>query len=198
MDAAGPRGGEGETPSLLVVPRGREGGVPSLRLVPFSRRRHRMNTAARICVACLALAHIPLSAQDPPSNDDRLARVVAVVGDSAITDIDLQEQLAAWRAQARRDPPPPGPELDALLRELLDGRVTELLLLQAATRDTTLAILDSEVAGAVDNHIARLRQQFGGQAGLDRALTEQGQTPTSYRDGLMVQARRDQIGRAHV
>lgn len=151
-----------------------------------------MNRIARTCHAWLALAAAaPLAAQDNAGGEERLARVIAVVGDSAVTDLDLSERLLAWQAESGRTPPSAGPELERLRRELLDQSIDELLLLQAAARDTTLEILESEVSSTVENHINRLRQQMGGQAALDKALAEQGQTPATYREALRAQTRRD-------
>lgn len=151
-----------------------------------------MNKIARTALPWLALAAAPLAAQDPTASDDeQLARIIAVVGDSAVTDLDLTERLIAWQAENRRDPPPPGPELDRLQRQLLDDRINELLLLQAAARDTLIEVLESEVSSTIENHIAQLRQQFGGQAGLENALAAQGQTLASFRERLRAQTRRD-------
>jgi peptidyl-prolyl cis-trans isomerase SurA len=140
-------------------------------------------------LAALALAG-PLAAQETGRSGQQgeyLAGVVAVVGDSIITNFEAQERLFAMLAQRQQEPPPPGPEYDRLLREVVDQRVTELLLLQAAVADTSLRVSDEEINTAVDRYIEQLRRQLGGEAGLQRALAEQRRTLAAFRETLIQQ-----------
>ncbi len=154
-----------------------------------------MKSIASILLAVLGFAGASaLPAQQtntvPTPDGERLAQIVAVVGDSVVTNFGLRERILERLAANRVAEPPPGPELDRLTREVLDELIQELLLLQAAAADTTIRILDEEVNAGVDNAIDRLTRQMGGEAGLERALREQGRTLASYREWIATQQRR--------
>ena len=137
-----------------------------------------------------AAAAAPLSAQD---RVEFVGRVAAVVGDSVVTNIDLQEALLAWQASTRSQPPADSIELLRLQHDLLEEHIDQLLLLQAAERDTTLRVQETAVTQAVDQQIQQLQQQLGGPAGLERELAASNLTMQSYRERLGVQQRRQML-----
>ncbi|MGH7555097.1 MAG: peptidylprolyl isomerase [Longimicrobiales bacterium] len=131
-------------------------------------------------------------AQQPTQTPERLGRIVAVVGDSVVTNFELDERYLARVAQTLGgQEPPAGPERDKLLRATLDDRVNELILIQAAVADTSIRVTDEEVNNIVDNAIAGLVRQVGSEAALETALAQQGRTLASYREARAAQSRRD-------
>lgn len=132
----------------------------------------------------------PLSAQ---TREEMLGRVDAIVGDSIITNIDLEDALLAWSANEQKDPPTDSLELLRLKRELLQARIDQLLLVQAAAADTTLRVSDEQVNRAVDGRIQQLQRQMGGIAAFEQALAQSNLTPQTYRQRLVTQQRREAL-----
>jgi peptidyl-prolyl cis-trans isomerase SurA len=151
----------------------------------------------------LALTPIRAAGQERPLRTDTLVRIVAVVGDSIITNGELQQALDAWRqgdGRQRRTLPPPGPELDRLIDGIMEERINSLLLVQEAMRDTTLQVTDDQARSAVDRQIqAIVTQQFGGNtAQLEQALRTANLTMTEYTDVLRSQFRHEQLRRLYL
>jgi peptidyl-prolyl cis-trans isomerase SurA len=123
--------------------------------------------------------------------DERVDRIVAIVGDSVIFHTDLEEQLI--RIQARGTPlPSEASARDALRRELLEGLINQQLILQAAARDTTISVSDDRVESTLrlawDEEIRR----WGTEAVLrDELQRSQGLTVAQYRAQLREEIRRD-------
>lgn len=132
----------------------------------------------------------PATAQTAP---ELLGRVVAVVGDSVITNIDLQEALLAWQATTRQEPPTDSAGMLRLQHQLVRQQIDQLLLLQAATRDTTLRVSDEAISQAVEAQVSQLRQRMGGAEAFERALSESNLTLQTYRERLQLQQRRDAL-----
>ena len=99
----------------------------------------------------------------PPSGVNRrtptgpLCPVRVCVGDSVVTNLDLEEALIGWESQTRQQRPTDPAQRIALARELLQGRIDQLLLLQAAVRDTTVRVPDEQINGQVDERITQLQ-----------------------------------------
>jgi peptidyl-prolyl cis-trans isomerase SurA len=110
---------------------------------------------------------------------DRIDRVVAVVGDSVILDSDVREQVE--RRRAFGEPVPTDPRaLAALQRQELDRLVNEMLILQAAQRDSIILPPD-DVQSQVNAAVAEQERRFGGRAALESALQQEGMTLEQYR-----------------
>jgi peptidyl-prolyl cis-trans isomerase SurA len=149
-----------------------------------------MRTVA--CIVTLMAAAGPALAQQPaPGSERALGQVVAVVGDSAIFNFSIEEGVNARVAERRlQAPPPPGPELEQWKKEVLEERINELLILQAALRDTTLRVAEDQLTRSVQQDIEQRQQQAGGPAAFERILRASGLTPATYRDMLTEQQRR--------
>jgi peptidyl-prolyl cis-trans isomerase SurA len=146
-----------------------------------------------LAVLAFGLLSVPaLRAQEPANpRTERISWVVAVVGDSILTNIDLEQALLAWQASSQQ-PLPADPAARLRLEdELVENMIDQLLLLQAAVRDTTLRVPDQEIVQAVDGRINELRRQFGGDAALERELATARLTLQGYREQLISQQRRD-------
>ncbi|HEX6134980.1 MAG TPA: peptidylprolyl isomerase [Longimicrobiales bacterium] len=149
-------------------------------------------TGALLCAAA------PLAAQEPEQRVDRVGHIVAIVGDSAILNFDLQEAIIARAAASRQQPPEPGSEAwNQLSALVLENLIAELLVVQAAARDTTLAIPDDQIASAVQRQIEQDQQALGGPVALENELRASGRTLADYRVALTTQYRRRELIRAY-
>lgn len=151
----------------------------------------------RILMLVAALAAAPtaiLSAQAP--GPDLVDRIVAVVGDSVVLESDVLAEVERLRAAGTAMPSDPDGVAE-LRRDQLDAIINELIILQAAERDSIM-VLEPEVAAQVDAQIAQLERQFGGRAGLETALAREGLTVSSYRETMSTGIRRAQIRRQYM
>lgn len=124
-------------------------------------------------------------------------RVVAIVGDSVILWNDIEEHRIQLE-QSGRAMPADSAGRQQIRREILEGLVTDLLLLQAALADS-ITISDEEVRAAVDAEIAQIQRNFGGSAAFEQALrSELGMTPDQYRDMLAREYRRSALSQQYL
>ena len=146
----------------------------------------------------LLSAAAPLAAQQPEQRIDRVGHIVAVVGDSAILNFDIQESIIARAAQVRQQPPTPGtPEYEQLEQIVLDDLIAEMLVLQDALRDTTLVVPEDQIARAVQSQIEQDQSQLGGAVALERELRNSGRTISEYREALTTQYRKRELIRLY-
>ena len=143
-------------------------------------------------------AAVPLAAQQPEQRVDRVGHIVAMVGDSAILNFDIQEAIIARAAQVRQQPPAPNtPEYEQLEEIVLQDLIAEMLVLQEALRDTTLVIPEDQIARAVQRQIEQDQQQLGGAVALERELRNSGRTLADYRSAMMTQYRKRELIRMY-
>jgi peptidyl-prolyl cis-trans isomerase SurA len=136
---------------------------------------------ALLPLAVLLAAAAPLAAQQPSPGDEVVGRIVAIVGDSVILNVNLEEELV--RLEATGEPVPgAGPERDALLRDLLEQRIEMLLIVQAALRDTTIVISEADIARRVQQELEQRQQAVGGPAAFEQALRASGLGVQDFRD----------------
>lgn len=148
--------------------------------------------AVAVTLAAFALAPATVDAQQ----QEMVGYVVAVVGDSVILNYDVEEDL--FRIAAQGQQMPQGAELEALRAELLQVRVDQLVLLQAAQRDTALRVDENAVAGAVQEEIVRRQRALGGEQQLIDALQRSGMSMPQFRTSIEQQIRRDRLIQAFV
>lgn len=145
----------------------------------------------------LLLVTLPLGAQQDEqlalgTGDELVDRVVAVVGDSIILQSQIQERMLQLQAQGV-DIPNDARARQSFRRDLLDNLVEEQLIVQAALRDTTIAVNESRVEQIVARDIDQRVQSFGGESALRQALAQQGMTMGAFRRVLETDARRQQL-----
>jgi peptidyl-prolyl cis-trans isomerase SurA len=135
-------------------------------------------------VLLLSLAAAPLLARPAHAQpgEELWDGVVAVVGDTVLLRSDLALFLEQVRAQGQTVPAE-GPALDAFLQEMLQERVSDLLLIEGA-RNSGLAVTEEEIQLAIDEQIREVRGRFPNEAAYAQALAEAGRTPESYRAEL--------------
>jgi peptidyl-prolyl cis-trans isomerase SurA len=141
-----------------------------------------------VLIAGLATSPGILSAQEAQPVD----RIAAVVGDSVITFTQLQERILQLQYQGVQIPPQ-GEALSRLQRDLLDQMVGELLIVQAALRDTTITVDEAELEETVNQEIQDRSRGYATQAAFQQALASQGWSLTSYREYLRAQARQQRL-----
>ncbi|HEY0671172.1 MAG TPA: peptidylprolyl isomerase [Longimicrobiales bacterium] len=144
-------------------------------------------------VLLLLLSATPLAAQQPsPEVPDR---IVAVVGDSIIlkSDVDL-----AWLQYQQQQQGKSVGDSAKVYRGILDNRVNELLIVQAALRDTSIHILDEQVSTLVQQELEARRRQFGGEDQFQTALRQSGMTLEDLRNMLASDIRTRMLMREYI
>lgn len=96
------------------------------------------------------------------------------------------------QAQGMELPTEPA-ERDQLQRDLLERLINAQVILQAALRDTLIAVDDARVTEIVEQDIQGRIRSLGGQAAFQQALSSQGMSLAGYREFLQEQARREQL-----
>lgn len=140
-------------------------------------------------LALLLTAPAALHAQE--SEPQLVDRIVAVVGDSIVLASEVQEQIE--RRRAFGEPvPTDSAALDAARRQELEALVNELIMLQAAERDS-ITVSEEEVEAQVDATVAEQARRFGNQAAFEQALEQEGLTLGQYRDMIAQGVRRSGI-----
>ena len=143
------------------------------------------------------LLPLPLAAQQPtqPSQSagDRVGFIVAVVGDSALTNVALMEAVVQHFALHRRQPVFTGPEAERARREVLDQEITELVLVQAAARDTTIRVDEERLRRGVDQQLTERQREAGGASQFDQMLLRNGTTQAEYRSYITAEMRKGEV-----
>ena len=155
----------------------------------------------RRLIAVLALlAAAPVAAQEQPQpapqGPQLVDRIAAVVGDSVILASEVQEQIERRRAFGETLPTDPA-ALDAIRRQELETLINELVLIQAAQRDS-ITVADEEVQAQVDAAVSEQERRFGGREAFERALRAEGLTLEQYRRSVEKNVRRAGIRRQYV
>jgi peptidyl-prolyl cis-trans isomerase SurA len=151
-----------------------------------------LNASTWLIAAALLTAPPPAAGQLPgmPGADPEFVdRVVAVVGDSAV----VMSQVTERMFQLGQELPTDSASLDELQRQVLEALVNEQLLLQAALKDTLITVDDDRINAIVDDELEQRTRTMGGQAAMQRALSQQGWTLTEYREYLQTEARKQDL-----
>ncbi len=156
----------------------------------------------RYRIAALALAALPLAAsnlpaQEPAPTSGIVDQVVAVVGDSIILRTDLDEEVFRIIASTGQRIPDDPETIERLYREALDAKISELLILQAARRDSVAAD-EERISQRVEQELAQRRQALGGERAFAEALRQQGMTLVEFRNDLEAQVRRQYLIEAYL
>lgn len=152
-----------------------------------------MRTIGLLSAAALLYAG-PLAAQQPASGGapELVDRVVAVVGDTVLLLSDVQAELQNLQASGQALPSDPA-ALEQIAREIMEARVNDLILLEAAS-DAGIEVSDAEVERLVEQDVRAVRQRFdGSEIALQQALARSGLTLEQYRQQLREQHRNRQV-----
>lgn len=145
-------------------------------------------------LAGLLGAGAPLSAQQP----ERLGYIVAVVGDSVITNVALTDAVIRKFAQQQRQPVLQGPEFEQARREVLEEEITKLIVVLAAARDTTIKIDPDRVRQAVDAEIAQRQKNVGGELVFQQLLQRNRMTMAEFREFVTSEHQRNALLQTYV
>lgn len=144
-------------------------------------------------LACLAVALCGGAAGELRAQDDDLTvdRIVAVVGNTAITQSQLEEELFGRQAEGLLRLPTDPAALARVRRQYVDTLIADELLFQEALRDTTVKVSPQEVSDAVDAVMRSSRTRFQNEADFQRELRAAGfQNVEEWRRQLFEQQRR--------
>lgn len=145
-------------------------------------------------IALLAAPATSATAQTFPGPDANLVdRVVAVVGDSTILMSQVEEVIVRLQLSDSTIPVDTDPEYDAFFRDVLESAVDQLLVLQAAAKDTLIQPDEAAIDRQVQDRLDQLALQVGGQPALQIALQRDGWTLGEYREFLRADVRKNQI-----
>lgn len=124
------------------------------------------------------------------SQDQLVDRVVAVVGDSIILYTEVMEQVNRMQAAGMELPDEPA-AMAQIERQVLEDLVDQLVMLQAAERDTLVAVSDDAVEQTFGDAWEDQIRRFGGESALRQAVEQLGQTLPQYRAQLRDEIRRN-------
>lgn len=134
----------------------------------------------------------PALAQDPAPPGEPLDRVVAVVGDSAILQSDIELALVQMAAQSGRELPEDPTVLERLRQQALQQEIEQLLLIQAADQDSVV-VADAEIEARVDEYMGQQRRSFGSETAFHQAIRSSGTTVEGFRETIEQEIRANAI-----
>ena len=129
---------------------------------------------------------------NPAPRADVVERIVAVVGDSVVTLTELQEYLVVLQAQGEKLPTDPV-AVAKIQDEALNSLVDQLLIVQAAARDTLVVPDEDEIESRVDGMLKQTSDRVGGPGQFQQLLVQEGMTQAEYREQLKQRIRIQQI-----
>jgi len=145
----------------------------------------------RLLIAAASLASaLPCAGPVHAQEAETLDQVAAVVGDSVLLLSELHEEMLQWAAQQQMTLPEDPTLLAQIQAQILDSKVDELLILQAAERDSTIIVDPRQVETLVQREITRIEEAIGGRLALERALEQDDLTLQQYREILARRFRR--------
>ena len=117
-------------------------------------------------------------------------RVLAVVANRPVLASQVDEEIFSRQAQGAKLPTDPA-QLDSVRRQVISTIVDEELLVQQASRDTSIHVTDQEIADGVEQQVRKVRGNFSSELDYRNELKKAGfQTPEEYRRWLTDQQRR--------
>lgn len=138
-----------------------------------------------------ALGSASSAAQEPVWRP--VDRIVAVVGGRPITQSQVDEGMNVAR-QNGMPLPATAAALDSARRAMLLSMVNLELVVQAAQRDTTIKVQDTDIQADVDKAIKQIRDQYGSDLEFQRQIRETGfGSPEDYRRWLFDQKRKESL-----
>ena len=140
-----------------------------------------MRLAVAAALALGAFVHVPAAEREV------VDRIVAVVGDKVVLASELANQMQLTALQTGQQPRTEA-EIEALKEEVLDQMVSDQLFLLVAESDTSIKVTEEDVERALDQHVARVSQNFGSTEEFEAALAAEGLTVRDlkkrYRDDI--------------
>ncbi len=128
-------------------------------------------------------------------------RIIAVVGDSAVLQSELQEYVFRIQTQGIQVPqcvlawatgetriPLDCPEFDEFTGQVLEQKIDEVLIVLHAQR-AGITVRETDINEIVDQRLAAIKRGFRSELEFEQALQQAGLTPAEYRIQLAEQSR---------
>lgn len=133
-----------------------------------------MKTIVTIIASMIFLVSASAMAADSDSTDT-VDKIAVVVGDQVILASELanQLQLTAFQSGQR---PKTEEEVRLFQKQVLEQMISDQLFLAEAKKDTSITVRPSEVQQALDEHIAKVVENFGSEEKFLAALEQEGMT----------------------
>ncbi len=150
-----------------------------------------VSTPLAVALLLGSAAGARLGAQQPAAPTDSVVdRIVAVVGSRAILTSNIEERILLEHPQGKNLPSTPD-GMKQLRDELLQVLIDEELLVQEASRDTTIKVLDDDVTKSVDLLMRTTRARYSTEEAYRKDIRDAGfETVDEYRSWLTEQQRR--------
>ena len=100
-------------------------------------------------------------------------RVLAVVANRPVLASQVDEEIFSRQAQGGKLPTDPA-QLDSVRRQVISTIVDEELLVQQASRDTSIHVTDQEIADGVEQQVRKVRGNFGSELDYRNELKKAG------------------------
>jgi peptidyl-prolyl cis-trans isomerase SurA len=129
--------------------------------------------------ACLGVAVLlcagagGAAAQGDATAPQFIDRIVAVVGNTPILASQVEEQVLVAQSQGGKVPEDSAGRT-ALRRQVLENMVDEELLVQQASRDTSIRLTEQEIQDQVEKTVQNVRKQFTTQLDFETQLRAAG------------------------
>lgn len=150
-------------------------------------------------LAALAILPGPAHAQAGRPDPNVVDRIAAVVGDSVVLLSQVQEEVERMRLQNPAAVPGDAAGLQRLQTQIMETLINQLLVLQAAAKDTLVVVDNARVEEIVTQEIQQRTRQFpGGQPQFQAQLAREGITLAQYREILATQVRHDQLQQLYI
>lgn len=130
-----------------------------------------------ILLFCFVAVAVPSVAGGQREAVDKIA---VVVGDRIILSSEIAAQVQMIFLQSGRTPRVQS-EVDSIRNQVIDQMISDQLFLVAARDDTTISVRDEEVEMALDDHVARVAQNFDTEEKFLQALEQEGLTLREFR-----------------
>ena len=113
------------------------------------------------------------SGQSEAAAPQFIDRVVAIVANTPILASQVEEQFLMAQSQGTKVPDDSAGRA-AMRRQILDNMVDEELLVQQASRDTSIRLTEQEIQDQVEKTVQNVRKQFTTQVDFDTQLRAAG------------------------
>jgi len=130
------------------------------------------------------------------NSSEVMDKIVAVVGNYAILESEVDFQLQLWLMQ-QQNRNQTSDELEQVRRELIDQMVNDKLILTKAIRDTSISVSSEQIEEALNQKLDELKNRFPSQAEFERQMQAEGLTyrelKTKFRDEMRNQLYKDKL-----
>jgi len=119
--------------------------------------------------ACLLILASFISAQEV------VDRIAAVVGNQIVLESELETQVQIYLAQSGVTNPTQE-DFKRLKQDILEQMINDRLILVQAEKDTTIRVSPTEIENALEQHLDRLKSQFGSEEEFIKQLEKENLT----------------------